>query len=318
MTKKQLVTKDNDLIGASYSLGLAEQRLIFLAIIEAREQNVFINAGKSLRIYAKSYEKQFSVEKHTSYEAMKRAVNGLYEAGFSYVKIDEASGKPMTYKSRWVEKIGYADDLGCVELTFASDVIPLITRLDGCYTEYELMQVSSLQSEYAIRLYELMMQWKTVGKVPKIELQDLRNKLGVNPDQYTAMSDFKKRVLDHAIKQINDHTDITADYEQHKQGKTITAFTFKFKTKPSAKPIAADKPSNADTFIKMTADQINTFSKKLAALPELGSYAPVGMETPAFAAIIAADLADKTKQARYLPHLEKLGFKTAKAKSKAA
>src|SRR5699024_8564128 len=109
MSKKQLVTKDNDLIGASYSLGLAEQRLIFLAIIEAREQSVFINVGKSLRIYAKSYEKQFSVEKHTSYEAMKRAVNGLYEAGFSYVKIDEASGKPITYKSRWVEKIGYAD-----------------------------------------------------------------------------------------------------------------------------------------------------------------------------------------------------------------
>lgn len=315
MSTKQLVTKDNDLIGASYSLGLAEQRLIFLAIIEAREQNVFINVGKSLRIYAKSYEKQFSVEKHTSYEAMKRAVNGLYEAGFSYVKIDEASGKPITYKSRWVEKIGYADDLGCVELTFASDVIPLITRLDGCYTEYELRQVSSLQSEYAIRLYELMMQWKKVGKVPKIELQDLRNKLGVNPDQYTAMSDFKKRVLDHAVKQINKHTDITADYDQHKQGKTITAFTFKFKTKPSAKTIATDTPSNADTFIKMNAEQIAMFSSKLANLPELGSNAPLGMETPEFAKVIASDLADKTKQAKYLPYLDKVGFKKYKPKA---
>lgn len=315
MSTKQLVTKDNDLIGASYSLGLAEQRLIFLAIIEAREQNVFINVGKSLRIYAKSYEKQFSVEKHTSYEAMKRAVNGLYEAGFSYVKIDEASGKPITYKSRWVEKIGYADDLGCVELTFASDVIPLITRLDGCYTEYELRQVSSLQSEYAIRLYELMMQWKKVGKVPKIELQDLRNKLGVNPDQYTAMSDFKKRVLDHAVKQINKHTDITADYDQHKQGKTITAFTFKFKTKPSAKTIATDTPSNADTFIKMNAEQIAMFSSKLANLPELGSNAPLGMETPEFAKVIASDLADKTKQAKYLPYLDKVGFKKIKPKA---
>lgn len=319
MSKKQLVTKDNDLIGASYSLGLAEQRLIFLAIIEAREQNVFINAGKSLRIYAKSYEKQFSVEKHTSYEAMKRAVNGLYEAGFSYVKIDEASGKPITYKSRWVEKIGYADDLGCVELTFASDVIPLITRLDGCYTEYELKQVSSLQSEYAIRLYELMMQWKTVGKVPKIELQDLRNKLGVEPEQYQTMCNFKARVIDLAINQINDFTDITADYDQHKTGRKVTAFTFKFKTKPSAKTIATDTPSNADDgYIKMTADQIATFSAKLANVPALGSYAPMGASTAEFADMIAAHLADKDKQAAYLPHLEKLGFKTAKAKSKAA
>jgi len=318
MTKKQLVTKDNDLIGASYSLGVAEQRLIFLAIIEAREQNVFINAGKSLRIYAKSYEKQFSVEKHTSYEAMKRAVNGLYEAGFSYVKIDEASGKPITYKSRWVEKIGYADDLGCVELTFASDVIPLITRLDGCYTEYELRQVSSLQSEYAIRLYEQLIRWRSVGKVPKMQLEELRNKLGVEPDQYKTMCNFKAKVLDHAIKQINDFTDITADYDQHKTGRKVTAFTFKFKAKPSAKTIAADKPAEADTFIKMTADQIATFSAKLANVPALGSSAPIGASTADYAALIAEHLADKDKQAAYLPHLEKLGFKTAKSKSKAA
>ena len=318
MTKKQLVTKDNDLIGASYSLGLAEQRLIFLAIIEAREQNVFINAGKSLRIYAKSYEKQFSVEKHTSYEAMKRAVNGLYEAGFSYVKIDEASGKPITYKSRWVEKIGYADDLGCVELTFASDVIPLITRLDGCYTEYELRQVSSLQSEYAIRLYELMAQWKSVGKTNKIALDDLRKKLGVKPEQYKAMNNFKAKVLDHAIKQINKYTDITAEYKQHKTGRKVTGFTFTFKQKPSAKTIATDTPAADDGYIKMTADQIATFSAKLANLPALGSNAPIGASTADYAALIAEHLADKDKQAAYLPHLEKLGFKTAKAKSKAA
>ena len=320
MSKKQLVTKDNDLIGASYSLGLAEQRLIFLAIIEAREQNVFINVGKSLRIYAKSYEKQFSVEKHTSYEAMKRAVNGLYEAGFSYVKIDEASGKPITYKSRWVEKIGYADDLGCVELTFASDVIPLITRLDGCYTEYELRQVSSLQSEYAIRLYEQLIRWRSVGKVPKMQLEELRNKLGVEPDQYKTMSDFKKRVLDHAIKQINKYTDITVDYEQHKQGKTITAFTFKFKAKPSAKSAAkganpARDTDTPDMFNNMTDSQIATFSSKLARLPELGNDAPIGGSTDDYATLIATHLADPVKQKKYHAHLSKLGFKAAKSKA---
>lgn len=311
MTNKQIVSKDNDLIGASYSLGVAEQRLIFLAIIEAREQNKLIDVGKPLRIYAKSYEQQFSVEKHTAYEAMKRAVDGLYEAGFSYDKIDEASGKNIHYKSRWVEKIAYADELGCVEMTFASDVIPLITRLDSCYTEYELRQVSSLQSEYAIRLYELMIRWRSVGKTNKIALNDLRLMLGITPEKYQKMCNFKAKVLDHAIKQINDHTDITADYEQHKQGKTIAAFTFKFKTKPSAKPITTDN----NTFINMTADQIGTFSTKLANLPELGSNAPKGASTAEFVDMIASDLADRTRQAKYLPHLDKLGFKKSKHKA---
>ena len=256
MTKKQIVSKDNDLMGASYSLGVAEQRLIFLAIIEAREQNKLIDVGKPLRLYAKSYEQQFSVEKHTAYEAMKRAVNGLYEAGFSYDKIEEASGKNIHYKSRWVEKIAYADELGCVELTFASDVIPLITRLDSCYTEYELRQVSSLQSEYAIRLYELMIRWRSVGKTNKIMIGDLRSMLGVEPSKYKQMNNFKAKVLDHAIKQINDHTDITATYEQHKQGRQIAGFTFRFKIKEKdRKPLGIVRDPHSIDWVNGVTDE---------------------------------------------------------------
>ena len=309
MTKKQMVSKDNDLIGASYSLGVAEQRLIFLAIIEAREQNKLIDVGKPLRIYAKSYEQQFSVEKHTSYGAMKRAVEGLYEAGFSYIKIDELSGKPITYKSRWVDKIGYANDLGCVELTFASDVIPLITRLEAQYTEYELKQVSALQSEYAIRLYEQLIRWRSTGKVPQMQLEELRNKLGVEPEQYKQMNNFKAKVLDRALKQINEHTDITANYRQHKKGKAITGFTFTFKQKKSANPLTKD-----NDFIKLSEPQIKLFSSKLASLSELGSNAPIGASADDYAKIIANELRDTSQQQKYHKYLSKVGYQLTKKK----
>ena len=253
---KQLVTKDNSLIGASYSLGVVEQRLIFLAIIEAREQKTLIEAGGLLRIYAQSYAKQFDVEKHTSYEAMKRAVEGLYEAGFAYSKLDERSGKIGHYKSRWVDKIGYIDDLGCVELVFASDVIPLITRLEARYTEYELKQVVGLQSEYAIRLYELIIQWRSVGKTNPISLTELREKLGL-VDEYKRIEAFKRRVLDLAVKQINEHTDITVEYEQHKQGRVITGFTFRFKVKKDKKKIVAEVASDDANNDMYTIDGLN-------------------------------------------------------------
>lgn len=253
---KQLVTKDNSLIGASYSLGVVEQRLIFLAIIEAREQKTLIEAGGLLRIYAQSYAEQFDVEKHTSYEAMKRAVEGLYEAGFAYSKLDERSGKIGHYKSRWVDKIGYIDDLGCVELVFASDVIPLITRLEARYTEYELKQVVGLQSEYAIRLYELIIQWRSVGKTNPISLTELREKLGL-VDEYKRIEAFKRRVLDLAVKQINEHTDITVEYEQHKQGRVITGFTFRFKVKKDKKKIVAEVASDDANNDMYTIDGLN-------------------------------------------------------------
>ena len=307
--QKQLVTKDNSLIGASYSLGVVEQRLIFLAIIEAREQKTLIEAGGLLRIYAQSYAKQFDVEKHTSYEAMKRAVEGLYEAGFSYSKIDEKSGKIGHYKSRWVDKIGYIDDLGCVELVFASDVIPLITRLEARYTEYELKQVVGLHSEYAIRLYELIIQWRSVRKTNLISLAELREKLGL-VDEYKRIEAFKRRVLDLAVKQINEHTDITVDYEQHKQGRVITGFTFKFKIKAKPKKTIEVKKDDIDplTPLKMTNKQIGSFSAQLSQMSELSSYAKQGEDYKQFANRIEAELLDESKQDFYIPYLEKLGF----------
>jgi len=309
--QKQLVTKDNSLIGASYNLGVVEQRLIFLAIIEAREQKTLIEAGGLLRIYAQSYAKQFDVEKHTSYEAMKRAVEGLYEAGFAYSKIDKQSGKMGRYKSRWVDKIGYIDDLGCVELVFASDVIPLITRLEARYTEYELKQVAGLQSEYAIRLYELIIQWRSVGKTNPISLAELREKLGL-VDEYKRIEAFKRRVLDLAVKQINEHTDITVDYEQHKQGRVITGFTFKFRIKDKVKK-ALEPKRDADTpdmltSLKMTDKQRGTFAAKLSRMSELSTHSKPGENYQQFAARIETELLDEHKQIFYIPYLEKLGF----------
>lgn len=308
---KQLVTKDNSLIGASYSLGVVEQRLIFLAIIEAREQKTLIEAGGLLRIYAQSYAKQFDVEKHTSYEAMKRAVEGLYEAGFAYSKLDERSGKIGHYKSRWVDKIGYIDDLGCVELVFASDVIPLITRLETRYTEYELKQVVGLQSEYAIRLYELIIQWRSVGKTNPISLEELREKLGL-VDEYKRIEAFKRRVLDLAVRQINEHTDITVEYEQHKQGRVITGFTFKFKVKLKSKKAVALNGENDKTdllsSLKMTAKQRISFASQLSQMGELSSYAKQGEDYKEFATRIESELLDESRQAFYMPYLDKLGF----------
>ena len=246
MSNKQLIAKDNKLISASYSLGIPEQRLIFLAIIEAREQKQLIDARGVLNIRAKSYQEQFKVEKHTSYAALKSATSGLFDAHFEYEDTHEKTGKLARHVIRWVQKISYIDDAGMVELQFTDAVIPLITRLSEQYTEYELKQVSELQSEYSIRLYELMMQWKAVGKTTRISVDDLRRKLGVEPKQYKKMNNFKARVLDHAIKQINEHTDIQAEYEQYKNGRTIAGFTFKFKVKKNKEKNADRVANNRD------------------------------------------------------------------------
>ena len=66
--KNNLVVKDNALIDASYNLDIVEQRLILLAIIEARETGKGVTHDTLLEVHASSYINQFHVEKHTAYK----------------------------------------------------------------------------------------------------------------------------------------------------------------------------------------------------------------------------------------------------------
>ncbi|MDN5471056.1 MAG: replication initiation protein RepM [Lactococcus lactis] len=256
--------KDNALINASYNLELTEQRLIMLAIINARESGQGITADSKLEIHASDYAKLFNVSADASYKALKEAVNNLFNRQFSYTAEYKRTGKVGVVRSRWVSRIFYVDDLALLEITFAPDVVPLITRLEEHFTKYEAKQVAHLTSKYATRLYELLIAWREVGKTPIFELQQLRKNLGVEDDEYQRMHHFKSRVLETAITQINEHTDIKATYEQHKQGRTITGFSFKFKQKSQPKIETKRDPNTPDFFIKMTDAQRHLFGNKLA------------------------------------------------------
>lgn len=226
-----LVVKDNALINASYNLDLVEQRLILLSIIEARESGRGINANDPLVIHAESYVNQFGVHRNTAYQALKDACLDLFARQFSYQSLSE-KGNIQNHRTRWVSEIIYVEKEAIVKLIFSPAVVPLITRLEKHFTSYEIEQISKLNTGYAVRLYELLICWRSTGKTPVIDIQEFRQKLGVLKNQYTAMCDFKKRIIDPAIKQINQNTDIVATYEQHKTGRTITGFSFKFKQKP--------------------------------------------------------------------------------------
>ena len=291
--KNELVVKDNALINASYNLEVTEQRLILLAIINARQTGKGITADCKLEITAHDYASRFDVSNSGAYKALKNAVLNLFDRQFSFKEADK-KGNLGTVKSRWVSRIKYIDDSATLEITFAPDVVPLITRLEQHFTSYQLKQVTQLTGKYAIRLYELLIAWREIGKVPQIELSEFRNNLGVETDEYIRMSDFKMRVLDPSIDQINKHTDITVTYEQHKKGRTITGFSFRFKQKPQTKKTETKRdPSTVDMFCNLSDSQINTYSSVLSKVHSISDLAG-NKDYQAFAIWIANILRDPT------------------------
>ncbi len=307
--KKELVVKDNVLIEASYNLDLVEQRLILLAIIEARESGKGINAHDPLSIHAESYINQFGVHRNGAYQALKNASKDLFVRQFSY---QEKRAKGLAnVTSRWVSEIAYIDDAACVELIFAPAIIPLITRLEEHFTSYELEQVARLTSGYAIRLYELLIAWRSTGKTPTIKYEDLRKQLGVLDHEYKVKADFKKRVLDSSLKQINEHTDITVKHEQHKTGREITGFSFTFKQKPQPKNTQKPSrdPDTIDLFSKMTDAQRHLLASKLSRLHEMSEYSVGNESFEDLAKRLAEKLLDEKFFKSVMPLFDQINYK---------
>ena len=244
-----LVVKTNRLNAATQNLSLTEVRIMQLAIVDARETGKGLTTESPLTISASRYAKAFDVSRQSAYEAILNAEKTLFERRFSFLTKDN-----KVVKSRWVQRVKYLEDQASIEVILTYDVVNEITRIDGYeqfFTQYLLEQTASMSSAYSVRLYELLVQWKTSKNTPVFELMHFREQLGVEPTEYKLMSDFKKRVLNVAVKEINETADLKVSYEQKKEGRKIVGFKFKVleKEKPNNKKVAQQRDSaTADMF----------------------------------------------------------------------
>ncbi|MDM1765933.1 MULTISPECIES: replication initiation protein RepM [unclassified Acinetobacter] len=295
--KKDLVKKSNSLTEAYYSLSVTEYRVLHMVFSALSEFEVNKEFYKKVRftVRADDYMQLFNVDRATAYQALKDASERLFNRYFTYDEvIDESLGLYERMKARWVQKIGYIEKSASITLYLTPDVLSMVGQLKEKYTYFQLCQMADLSSIHAIRIYEMLMQWRSTKTVPSITIEELRDRLGIQPDEYPRMYDFKKRVLDYAVKIINENTDIIASYEQQKSGRHITGFVFKFKPKPSkSKNTVAPKrdPNTVDIFTNITDAQIAKYSTilcKLGSISDLSNFP----DYPSFANWIAKILRD--------------------------
>jgi len=255
MSKGNLVVKTNQLNSALQNLSLPEIRIIQLAIVDARETNTGLSTDKPLRIDALRYAEIFETTRQNGYQRMKDAEENLFNRRFSYI---DDRGKLI--KSRWVQQVTYLDDEGAIELVFTLAVVNGISRIDGAedfFTSYLLEQTASMDSIYSVRLYELLVQWVAAKNTPLFELEKFRDQLGVESHEYKRMGNFKLRVLDLAVKEINEKSDITVSYSQVKKGRTITGFKFKVLAKDKPKKARLEDTRDVNTADMFTVEGLN-------------------------------------------------------------
>jgi plasmid replication initiation protein len=305
--ENRLVVKDNSLIDASFNLSLVEQRLMLLAIVEARELDK-LTPETPIEVKATAYRDQYKTDESNAYSQLADATKQLFNRQFSY--IDRYADTDAVTVSRWVNEVTYVNDKGMVVMYLNRNVISMISRLEANFTQYLLEQVSDFKSKYSIRLYELLIKYKDIGTSKKFEIAELRSKLGLEDNEYKLNAVFKRDVLDKAVKEINDKADIQIKYEQFKEGRAISHILFKFIKKKETKQKESKDKNTIDMFTRLSIKQCLMFGDKLSRDDAFRNHykANVGENTEDYAERIATMLSDAFYVNEWKDYLLSVGY----------
>ncbi len=218
--KDLVITRHNSLIEGSYKLNLDEQRLLYLCMAQIDPRKA-IQKDNSFTVTAKEFSEAFPVDKKSAYKQLEEASKGLSER---WLKTNDGKYREQF---RWIFGMRYHDEEGKVTLGFSPWVIPYLTNLSKQFTKLKLSQVANLKSIYAIRLLEFITQFKATGKFI-IGLDRFKDRLGIK-DEYKRFTNLRMRVIDPAIKELQEKSNLAIDWKPIKSGKTIKQLEFNFK-----------------------------------------------------------------------------------------
>jgi plasmid replication initiation protein len=147
------------------------------------------------------------------------------------------------------QRVKYHLGQGIIEFDFTKHILPYLFDLKNNFTSFELAAALRLTSKYAKRIYPLCSQWKDLGETKKYDLQDLKKMLGLLDDKgnerMKQLIDLRTNVLDVAMKQINEHTELHVSYKLEKVGRSFKNIVFTVKSQALAEPIPFDLVATA-------------------------------------------------------------------------
>ncbi len=252
MNQKNLtVCKANKVIEAGYKLSLNEQRVVLACIGQVNSMEELLKTDE-FELSAKDFAALYGVSEDRAYGELQEVAKNLYQRSLTIYNPDPKRPKIKKLETRWISSIGYMPEDGKITLCFAQKLLPYLSELKGSFTRYKLEHVGKMTCVYAIRLYELLMQWQNTGK-REVELDWLKKQLQLD-DSYERMDNFKARVIDPAINDINTNSNYNVSWTQRKTGRRVTHLTFEFSEKlppvpekPKKKTTVKAKPETAKT-----------------------------------------------------------------------
>lgn len=236
----QIIAQHNDLIKSVADMRKTSMKIFELAVgsldASQNQQQRQVTIKKNI-IFDILGQKSNSRNSH-----LRNALKDLqHNAVFHLMPSEENGHKEMLISP--ISKIEWDEQEDFISLYFTPEILPYITLLKKNFTQYKLEYIASMESKHSIVLYKMFSMYynqyeyyrkrgnRRDGQVesfrnPKLSVKELRKQTGTLNKYQKRFGDFKTKVLDKAVNEINDKTDLTITYEKIRSGRFISDIQF--------------------------------------------------------------------------------------------
>ena len=217
------VYKRDDMVQkARLNLSTVEQKCVLFAISKIKPSDT---AFQEYPFELSHFYALFGYQKE-SYHEVKAILKGLSDKSW-WATIDDKGTESLV---RWFSTLRTNKKSGKVTVKFHEDMMPFLlelakqAELGEYYTGYSLQYILPMSSQYRPRLYELLKSYQKNNREWFFEIEELKRVL--DGQSYDRWPDFRRRILEPAVEEINKFTDINIAYDTEKEGRKVTRVIF--------------------------------------------------------------------------------------------
>ncbi|BDD13055.1 hypothetical protein FUAX_54870 (plasmid) [Fulvitalea axinellae] len=231
------VTKSNKILPRKKEpFTLIQQRAIAIAISQIRIEDTELKPQKveMRRVLGLGPEESMSGAQYTR---TRESLMQLTRTSIEYVRDPNDPGSAFR-SVNFISEVNREENSAYVTIHFAPAVKDFLLGLRSNFTSYSLKYVYDFRSTSSLIVYELCKQYERKGK--RIVSLDLFRKYTVVEDKYPKFSQLRKWVIEPALRDINELSDIRVELETKRKGRAVNTLIFHIR------PAAGSRPSIAE------------------------------------------------------------------------
>ena len=158
-----------------------------------------------------------------NHAAIKDALKGLLSTVIEWNLVNDTTGVEDWTASAILASVNLKGPL----CTYAySPRMKQLLHTPSMFGKINLFIQAQFKSSYGLALYENCTRYRGLPYTKWFEMELFRKLMGVPIDKYTIFRDFKRRVLDKSVEEVNTYSDLVIEPELFKEGRQVTKVRF--------------------------------------------------------------------------------------------